>query len=46
MKIKRTILNNKLDIRTEKDFPKKGVEFIDINSLLFNENCLKEIVNK
>ena len=46
MKIRRTILNNKLDIRTEKDFPKKGVEFIDINPLLFNENCLKEIVNK
>ena len=46
MKIKRTILNNKLNIRTEMDFPKKGVEFIDINSLLFNENSLKEIVNK
>ena len=35
MKIIKNELNNKLNIRTEKDFPIKGVEFIDITSLFF-----------
>ena len=27
------------------DFPKKGIEFIDINSLIMNKDALKEIFN-
>ena len=44
------ILNNKLEtelnIRTEKDFPIKGIEFIDINPLIIQKDSFNEIVNK
>jgi len=43
MKILNNKLKNKLNIRTEKDFPIKGIEFIDINPLIIQKNVLKEI---
>lgn len=33
MKILKNSLKSKLNIRTEKDFPKEGIEFIDITPL-------------
>ena len=45
MKILKNILNSELNIRTEKDFPIKGIEFIDINPLLMQANTLDEIIN-
>lgn len=46
MKIIRNELENKLNIRTEKDFPTKGVEFIDIMPLIMDKICFEEIINK
>lgn len=43
MKILKNKLKNELNIRTEKDFPIKGIEFIDINPLILQKNVLKEI---
>ena len=43
MKILRNSLKNELNIRTEKDFPKKGIEFIDITPLFLQKETLKEI---
>lgn len=44
------IINNKLKtnihIRTEKNFPTKGIEFIDIMPLLMDYNNYNEIINK
>ena len=37
-------LKNKLNIRTEKDFPIKGIEFIDINPLLIDKERYNEII--
>jgi adenine phosphoribosyltransferase len=43
------IINNKikhdLNLRTEKDYPTKGVEFIDINPLILQKEVLEEITN-
>ena len=36
-------MKNKLNIRTEKDFPKKGIEFIDITPLFLQKETLKEM---
>ncbi len=46
MKILRTKLKNEFNLRTEKNFPKEGIEFIDINTLLFDKEVFKEITNK
>jgi len=46
MKILKNNLSNELNIRTEKDFPKEGIEFIDINPLVLNKDMLNEIINK
>lgn len=46
MKILKNLLNNELNIRTEKDFPIKGIEFIDITPLLLQSETLKEITDK
>ena len=46
MKIINNKLNNKLNIRTEKDFPIKGVEFIDITPLILQKEIFNEIVEK
>ena len=44
MKIVKNVLKNELNLRTEMDFPTKGVEFIDINPLILQKQTLKEIV--
>ena len=46
MKILKNELKNKLNIRTEKDFPIKGIEFIDINPLLIDKKIYNEITQK
>ena len=43
MKILKNVLKSELNIRTEKDFPKKGIEFIDITPLFLQKETLKEI---
>jgi adenine phosphoribosyltransferase len=43
MKILRNVLKNELKIRTEKDFPVKGIEFIDITPLILDKDLFKEI---
>ena len=42
----RTELKNELHIRTQKDFPQKGIEFIDIMPLTIQKETFKEIVDK
>lgn len=44
MKILKNVLKNELNLRTEMDFPVKGMEFIDINPLIIQKKTLKEIV--
>ena len=44
MKILRNTLKSELNIRTERDFPKKGMEFIDVNPLVIQKETLNEIV--
>ena len=46
MKIIRNSLKSKLNLRTEKDFPTKGIEFIDINPLIMQKETLKEITDR
>ena len=46
MKIIKNELNNKLNIRTEKDFPIKGIEFIDITPLILQKDVFNEIIDK
>lgn len=46
MKILKNELINELNIRTEKDYPVKGVEFIDITPLILQKKVLKEITEK
>ena len=46
MKILRNELKNKLNLRTIKDYPIKGIEFIDINPLIIQKDTLKEIADK
>lgn len=46
MKILKNKLKSELNIRTEKDFPIKGIEFIDINPLIIQKDCLKEIIDE
>lgn len=46
MKIIRNELKNELHIRTQKNFPKEGVEFIDIMPLIIQKETFKEIVDK
>ena len=43
MKILRNSMKSKLNIRTQKDFPKKGMEFIDITPLFIQKETLKEM---
>ena len=45
MEILRNELKLKLNIRTEKDFPIKGIEFIDINPLIMDKATFKEITD-
>lgn len=46
MKILRNILKNELNIRTQKDYPIKGIEFIDITPLILQKETLKEIIER
>ena len=46
MKIIRNKLKAKLSLRTEKDYPIKGIEFIDITPLILQKDSLKEIIEK
>lgn len=46
MKILRNEITNKLNIRTEKNYPIPGIEFIDITPLIIQKQSLKEIIEK
>lgn len=46
MKILKNILENELNLRTEKDYPIKGIEFIDITPLTLQKDVFKEINTK
>lgn len=46
MKILRNELKSKLNIRTEKNFPKESIEFIDIMPLIIQKDTFEEIINK
>jgi adenine phosphoribosyltransferase len=45
MRIIKNVLKSELKIRTEMDFPKKGIEFIDINPLIMDRDNLTEIID-
>ena len=46
MKILKNELKSELNIRTEKDFPKEGIEFIDIMPLIIQKETFSEIKEK
>ena len=46
MKILRNELKHELHIRTQKDFPQEGIEFIDIMPLIIQKETFKEIVDR
>ena len=46
MKILKNLLTNNLNIRTEKNFPVEGIEFIDINPLILQKETFEEITDK
>ena len=45
MKIIKNKLKNSLNIRTEKNYPVEGVEFIDITPLILQKETLKEMID-
>ncbi len=45
MKILKNKLKNELNIRTQNDYPVKGVEFIDITPLLIDKELFHEIID-
>lgn len=46
MKILKNELKSELNIRTEKNFPKEGIEFIDIMPLIIQKEAFNEIIDK
>lgn len=46
MKILKNEIKKELNIRTEKDYPIKGVEFIDIMPLFLQKDVLNEIIER
>ena len=46
MKILKNDLKNELNIRTEKNYPKEGIEFIDIMPLIIQKETFNEIIEK
>ena len=46
MKILKNELKSELNIRTEKDYPIKGIEFIDITPLILQKEVYNEIIEK
>ena len=45
MKILRNNLKSDFNLRTEQDYPVKGIEFIDINPLIIDHKCFNEITD-
>ena len=45
MKILKNKLKNSLNIRTQKNYPVEGVEFIDITPLILQKETLKEMID-
>lgn len=45
MKILKNNLKTEISVRTEKDFPKKGIEYIDIMPLVIDNEAYQEIIN-
>ena len=46
MKILKSDIKSELNLRTQKNWPKNGIEFIDINPLVIDKNNFKKIVDK
>ncbi len=46
MKILKNELKSELNIRTEKNFPIQGIEFIDITPLIIQKETIREIIQK
>lgn len=46
MKILKNNLEENLKIRTQKNYPKEGIEFIDITPLTLNKKVFNEIIDK
>ena len=46
MKLLKNVLKKELNIRTEKDYPIKGVEFIDIMPLFLQKDILNEMIER
>ena len=46
LKILKNVIKNSINIRTEKDYPIKGIEFIDIMPLIIQKDTFKEIIDK
>ena len=46
MKLLKNELKKELNIRTEKDYPIKGVEFIDIMPLFLQKDIFNEIIER
>ncbi len=46
MKVLKNELKNELNLRTQQDFPVKGVNFIDVVPLFIQKDTLKEIIDK
>ena len=46
MKILKNALKSELNIRTEKNFPIEGIEFIDITPLVLQKETFEEIIDK
>ena len=46
MKLLKSVIKKELNIRTEKDYPIKGVEFIDIMPLFLQKDILNEIIER
>ena len=46
MEILRNNLKSELNIRTEKNFPIEGIEFIDINPIMLDKNIYNEVIEK
>ena len=46
MQILKNELKSELNIRTEKNFPKEGIEFIDIMPLIIRKETFNEIIEK
>ena len=46
MKILKNNLKNEHNLRTQKDYPKEGIEFIDITPLILQKETLKEITEQ